>query len=86
MSTTTPPRTTVFRAVDITKIYQMGEVEVHALRGVSLDLFEKEFVVLLGASGSGKSTLLNILGGLDISQHGCRLGQYNLIRINIVST
>lgn len=48
----------------------MGEVEVHALRGMDLDLFEGEFTVLLGPSGSGKSTLLNILGGLDIPSSG----------------
>lgn len=48
----------------------MGEVEVHALRAVDLDLYEGEFVVLLGPSGSGKSTLLNILGGLDAPTSG----------------
>jgi len=60
----------VFAARGITKIYDMGEVQVHALRGVDLDLFESEFVVLLGPSGSGKSTLLNILGGLDVPTAG----------------
>ena len=55
----------VLRAAEITKIYQMGEVQVHALRGVSLELVAGELLVLLGASGSGKSPLLNILGGLD---------------------
>ncbi len=55
----------VFHVHGVTKIYQMGEVQVHALRGVDLDLYAGEFTVLLGASGSGKSTLLNILGGLD---------------------
>jgi putative ABC transport system ATP-binding protein len=48
----------------------MGEVEVHALRQVSLVLYESHFVVLLGPSGSGKSTLLNILGGLDVPTSG----------------
>jgi putative ABC transport system ATP-binding protein len=60
----------VFQARGITKVYHMGEVSVHALRGVDLDLFRGEFVVLLGPSGSGKSTLLNILGGLDVPTGG----------------
>src|SRR5262245_1350788 len=60
----------VFVARDVTKVYNMGEVAVHALRGISLDLFESEFLVLLGPSGSGKSTLLNILGGLDVPTAG----------------
>jgi putative ABC transport system ATP-binding protein len=60
----------VFRAVALTKIYQMGEVTVHALRGVDFDLQAGELVVLLGPSGSGKSTLLNILGGLDTPTSG----------------
>jgi len=54
----------------LTKIYRMGEVEVHALRGVDLEIYPSEFVVLLGPSGSGKSTLLNILGGLDTPSGG----------------
>ena len=65
-----PPSGPVFEARDITKVYHMGEVEVYALRGVSLDLYPSEFVVLLGPSGSGKSTLLNILGGLDVPTSG----------------
>jgi putative ABC transport system ATP-binding protein len=65
-----PTAAPVFLARDITKVYHMGEVEVQALRGVSLDLHEAEFLVLLGPSGSGKSTLLNILGGLDVPTSG----------------
>ena len=60
----------VFAARGLAKIYHMGEVDVHALRGVDLDLHQGEFIVLLGASGSGKSTLLNILGGLDVPSAG----------------
>lgn len=60
----------VFRVAGLTKVYRMGEVEVAALSGVDLELYEGEFSVLLGASGSGKSTLLNILGGLDLPSSG----------------
>jgi putative ABC transport system ATP-binding protein len=60
----------VFTARGITKVYEMGEVRVEALRGVDFDLASGEFVVLLGPSGSGKSTLLNILGGLDVPTAG----------------
>ncbi|HEY9120563.1 MAG TPA: ABC transporter ATP-binding protein [Marinobacter sp.] len=60
----------VFHTSGLTKTYHQGEVEVYALRGVNLDLFAGELVVMLGASGSGKSTLLNILGGLDVPTSG----------------
>jgi putative ABC transport system ATP-binding protein len=60
----------VFVARDLSKTYQVGEVEVRALHDVSLEIYEREFVVLLGPSGSGKSTLLNILGGLDSPTSG----------------
>jgi putative ABC transport system ATP-binding protein len=69
----------VFEARGLTKVYRMGEVEVQALRGIDLDLYESEFVVILGPSGSGKSTLLNILGGLDIPSSGTvRYRDHNL--------
>ena len=62
--------TPLFSVRDLAKVYRMGEVEVHALRQVSLRLDEGHFVVLLGPSGSGKSTLLNIIGGLDVPTSG----------------
>lgn len=59
-----------FSTQGLTKTYRTGEVDVHALRGVDLELFEGEMAILLGPSGSGKSTLLNILGGLDTPTSG----------------
>jgi putative ABC transport system ATP-binding protein len=61
---------TVFKANGLTKTYTSGEVQVHALRGVDLEVSGGEVVVLLGPSGSGKSTLLNIMGGLDHASSG----------------
>ena len=63
-------RSAILIAEGISKVYQMGDVEVHALRGVDVPLYEGELMVLLGPSGSGKSTLLNILGALDVPSSG----------------
>ena len=60
----------IFSAKGLTKIYTSGEVQVHALRGLDLEVSTGEVVVLLGPSGSGKSTLLNIMGGLDHATSG----------------
>jgi len=60
----------VITGTGLTKRYRMGEIDVMALRGVDIELFQGELMVLLGASGSGKSTLLNILGGLDTPTEG----------------
>ena len=60
----------ILTARGLTKVYVTGAVDVYALRGLDLELFESELVVLLGPSGSGKSTLLNILGGLDVPSSG----------------
>ncbi|MFO0697234.1 MAG: ABC transporter ATP-binding protein [Polyangiales bacterium] len=65
-----PESAPVLTARGLTKVYRTGDVEVHALRGVDLDLYAGELVVLLGPSGSGKSTLFNILGGLDAPSGG----------------
>lgn len=66
-------RSPIITIRDMTKMYQMGEHEVHALRGVSLDIYESEFLSIMGPSGSGKSTMMNMLGALDQPTSGTYL-------------
>jgi len=61
---------TLVEGSNLKKIYRMGEVSVHALRGVNVNFYDSEMVVVLGASGSGKSTLVNIVGGMDRPSEG----------------
>lgn len=69
----------VIKLSNITKVYQMGAEEVHALRGVSLDIGRNEYVAIMGPSGSGKSTLMNIIGCLDTPTGGL----YELNGVNV---
>ena len=57
----------LIKLTDVWKIYQMGEVDFAALKGINLEIYEGEFLVVLGPSGSGKSTLMNLLGCLDLA-------------------
>jgi putative ABC transport system ATP-binding protein len=70
---------TIISTSHLHKTYTMGDVEVHALRSVSLDIYRKEFVAIMGASGSGKSTFMNILGCLDVPNKG----EYILDGVNV---
>ena len=58
----------LIKLTDVWKIYQMGDVDFAALKGINLEIYEGEFLVVLGPSGSGKSTLLNLIGCLDLPQ------------------
>ena len=70
MSETNQTNQTIVRAENITKVYRMGHEEVHALRGISLDIYRGEYLSIMGPSGSGKSTFFNIIGGLDTPSSG----------------
>ncbi len=63
-------RSVVVRARDVTKVYRMGKVEVHALRGVSIDIYAGEYISIMGPSGSGKTTFFNMVGGMDKPSSG----------------
>ncbi|WP_292389313.1 ABC transporter ATP-binding protein [Methanosarcina sp. UBA5] len=60
----------LIKLTDVWKIYQMGEVEFAALKGINLEIYEGEFLIILGPSGSGKSTMMNLLGCLDLPSKG----------------
>jgi putative ABC transport system ATP-binding protein len=78
-----PDEQSVIAVRGITKVYQMGDMEVHALRGVDLDVARGDMIAIMGPSGSGKSTLMNIIGCLDVPTSGTyRLDGVDVSRLN----
>ena len=71
----------IIEGIALKKIYRMGDIDIHALDGVDFEIFEGEFIVILGPSGSGKSTLLNLIGGMDAPSEGELLYQGSPIRM-----
>ncbi|HSI85919.1 MAG TPA: ABC transporter ATP-binding protein [Candidatus Methylacidiphilales bacterium] len=80
-TTLSPPSSPIIRLCDVCKTYRSAAVEVHAVRGVMLDIYRGDFVAIMGASGSGKSSLMNMLGCLDRPNSG----EYSLDGVNISS-
>jgi putative ABC transport system ATP-binding protein len=79
-----PSKDTTVYLDQVTKTYLMGEVEVNALKGVSLEIAKGHFVVVLGPSGSGKTTLLNLIGGIDSPTSGTIIvGGHNISALNL---
>lgn len=76
---TLPPQTGVLSIRDVVKTYVMGSENVHALRGVSLEIARNEYVAVMGPSGSGKSTLMNVIGCLDVPTSGTYMLEGRLV-------
>src|SRR5262245_9165894 len=78
-----PTGSPILRIANLEKVFRMGDLSVPVLRGINLEIFEGEYVAIMGPSGSGKSTMLNILGCLDQPSSGhYYLGDEDVARLN----